>query len=263
MSRTFKRFLIVFLCLIGLASPLRAGALSLFGYDRVYHKPALTVILLNGSPDAEMKVKMVRRNGAEFNTLPQKEHRLWETYFRIYRAGVEGMTAWFGNAKDFKDAEILLEDKGQTYTFPVPYEKLKEASYDDYLIIDLKDGSIGAGIPFTRTLAFFLLHLAIYMGIEILFFCLFQFRSRHDWTIFLVYTLITKGLLCFAIRNCLNTDDRIYLLFAFLTVFLAAFDIGVFLLTMEDEHNKISKFSATANLVSGLAVYFAMTKLPL
>ena len=263
MSRTVKRIFLIFLCTVSVMLPLRAGAISLYGYDRVYHKPAITMILLNGTPEADMKVTMVHRNGTAFITLPQKERRMWETYFRIYRAGVEGRTNWFGNRLDVKDAVIMLEDAGQTYTIPIPYEQLKEASYDDYLIIDLKAGTVRVGLPFSRTLAFFLLHLAIYMGVESLLFWLFKFRSPHDWKFFLIYTLLTKSFVCFLIRDCLNTDVRFYLAFAVLTLFYVVGDIGVLLLKLEDDHDKVSKFSAVANVICGFLIFEAMTRLPM
>ena len=133
----------------------------------------------------------------------------------------------------------------------------------DYIFINMKTGSISVGMPAARRWVFFFLHLLIYLVVESLILWHMGVRSRQSWRFFLIYTTITKGLVCIFIRKWLDVDQRFFLLFAVLTLFLMMMDIAVFLFQLDEDRNKIGKFSGLANALAGFLVYMAMTKLPM
>ena len=261
MKKRIRSFSVALLFMMVATLPFGAQATT-FGYNRVYQKPALTIILLNASPDVELKLTMIPFSKIPFIHLPEKNHRLWETYFRVYRPAVQGMQIWKNNAYDFEGATISVTDRGKTHVIPVPYEQLSEKATDDYIIVDLKDDSVLAGLPFARRLAYYSLHLAVYMIIAGLLFWLLKGRSRRSWRALLLYTFISKGLVCYYFRDWLNTAPTNALLFAAVAIFSIAFDMGALLLLTEEDKDRIGKFSTFFNLAGNLAVYFLMTKLP-
>ena len=262
MFKKRHRLFLILLCLLTMALPLSAGATT-FGYSRVYQYPAITFIVLGASPEVDMRVTMFYSNGESFKTIPEKEHRLWENYFRIYRQGVEGMKAWYGNQKDFTNAIIHITDRGQTRDIPLPYEQLHTDSTPEYIFINVKSGTVSVGMPTARRWAFFFMHLAIYLLVESLLFWRIGFRDKRSWRFFLIYTAITKALVCIFIRKWLNVDQRFYLVFAVLTLFLIMLDIAIFLFQLDEDRNKIGKFAGLANALAGFLVYLSMIKLPM
>ena len=261
MMKRFRILTLVLLCLAVTALPGVAKATT-FGYNRVYQKPALTIILLHASPDVELKLTMIPFSKIPFNHLPEKNTRLWETYFRVYRPAVQGMQVWKNNMHDFEGAVITVSDRGQLHSIPVPYEQFKDTATDDYLIIDLKDDSVLVGLPFARRLFYFGLHLAIYLLIGSLIFLMIKVRNKRSWRVFLLYTIISKGLVCYYFRDWLNTAPTNSIFFAAVAVFSIALDMAALLMFTEEDKDKIGKYSAAFNIFANLAVYFALTKLP-
>ena len=256
MRKKLPLFSVVLLCC--LLFPLNAQA---YGYT--YHPPAITVILLQSSAGAEMEVTLVPRVGEPISAKLEKERRAWENCYRLYRYAVVDKDAWYGNTVDFKDAVITVTDNGESYSFPVPYEQLKQYDFNDYLLIDLKAGTIRAGLPASRRWAITFMHLALYLLVEGIVLYLFQIRSRRNWTVFFVSTVLTKGIVCFAMNYCINVDPRINVVFAFATCFLIAIDMSIYLIFMEEEKNKIGKYAVTANIIAAQIIFEAAKYLPM
>ena len=255
---------VLLICLIMLLLPLGAQAAGGGAGVGVYHKPAITVIALHGSPDVKMQVTMFhRRSGDSFQVDPDRQRRAWETCFRVYRYAVFDLDAWFGNSYDFKDAFITVQDRGRTFDVPIPHEQLKQASFNDYLLLDVKKETLTVGVPWTRTAALFLMHLAIYLLVEGVIFRLFGVRDPHSWFVFLLYTVISKGVWCWFIRDWLNVDPRSFVFFAVMAVFAIVLDMAVYLLTIDESKTVISHFSAVSNIAAALAVFLALEFLPI
>ncbi len=228
-----------------------------------YHPPAITVVVLHSSPEAEMKVTMVRRNGDHVLLNLEKERRGWENCFRLYRQGSITITAWYGNSYDFKDAVFTLTDKDQTYTIPVPYEKLKDNSFNDFLLLDLKTGEITVGVPATRTLGIFLMHLAIYLLVEGAVLWIFRIRERRSWIVFVVQTVLTKGFLCYFIRDWLNVDPRSLIFFIAISVFFIALDMAVYIMMMEETKETVGKIALFSNILGAIVMHRVIVLLPM
>lgn len=257
-------FLICLLLLPLLVLPSAARAAAPGAGIGVYHKPAVTITVLHASPGAKMTVTMFHQfKGGSFDVKPRKENRGWEVCFRIYRMDVFDLDAWYGNAYDFKDAVVTLRDRDRTVTVPVPYEQLKEASFNDFLILDAKKGTLTVGAPWTRTAALVLMQLALYLLVESIAFRLLGIREKKSWLFFLIYTAVTKGLCCFYRRDWLNADPRIYIFFGLTAIFLGVLDMGVYLLTVDESKDNLAKFSMISNIAAGLVVFAAMRLLPL
>ena len=242
----------------------QASAQGLAGYNRVYHHPALTIVVLHASGDADMQISMVPLREAPYTTLPQKETRLWETYFRLFRHRVEGQKSWFGNRIDFKDAVIQISDRGKNYSFPVPYEQMKEESrQNDFMIIDLEKESITVGKPFSRTAAFFLFHLFLYIVTGSLLLYYYGVRELRSWSIYLIYTILTKIIVCYLTISWLDVDPKLYIVYAAGALLYVVLDIAFYLLKMDwEDKDTVSKFSALSNVLSALLLFAALHWLP-
>lgn len=262
MKHTLRHRILILFALLLLTLPLSAQATT-FGYSRVYHQPAITFIVLGASSQVEMRVTMELSDGTQFRTIPEKEHRLWENYFRIYRQGVQGKSSWFGNQKDFTGAIMHIADGEKSYDIPLPYEEFHTDSTPEYIFVHMKDGSLSLGMPVVRRWAFFFMHLAIYLLVESFIFWRMGFKGKRHWCFFLIYTAVSKGLVCIFIRKWLNVDTRFYILFAALTLFLMMADVAVFLFALDEDRNKIGKFAGLANALAGFLVYEAMLRLPM
>nr|MBQ6242916.1 hypothetical protein [Lachnospiraceae bacterium] len=264
MSRKLVRFSALLICLITLALPLAAHAGGPGVGVGVYHKPAITIVVLHGSADVKMQVTMFhQRSGESFVVKPDKERRAWETCFRLYRYAVFDLDNWYGNSYDFKDAYVTLTDGDRTLTIAIPYTQLKEASFNDFLLLDADKGTLTVGVPWTRTAAMLLFYLGIYLLVEGAVFWLFGVRERASWRTFLIYTVISKGAWCWFIRDWLNVDPRSFVFFGVMAVFAIVLDLAVYLLTIDESKDKLSHFAAVSNIAAGLAIFGALQFLPI
>ncbi|MBQ4425339.1 MAG: hypothetical protein II882_06355 [Lachnospiraceae bacterium] len=261
-ERTAGRML-RFLCLLLLCfmmMPLTARALN---YGRAYHPPAITVIMPHYGDETEVRVTMYHSSGESFTMKLEKERRVWEDCFRLFRYAVYEKDNWYGNTVDFKDAVLLIQEGEKTYTFPIPYQELKANDFDDYLVIDLKEETLRVGIPLGRTLALFFMHLAVYLVVEAIVFFLFKIRSKRSWLLFLAYTAVTKGIMCFVIRGWLNVNPRVNIIFGAVTCMYVAVDLAFFLVMLEEPRNYVSKAAVFGNLLAAQAMYEVIKYLPM
>ncbi len=250
---------VLLIALTVLLLPLSAKA---FG---VYRNPAITVDVLHASGNVDVQVTMQRHDhtGDSFNAKIHKDRRVWETLFRIYRDDIFDLDAWFGNSYDFEGAVLTARDGGRTWTIPIPYDQLKVQDYDDYLILDMNKGTLTVGVPVTRSILLAVMHLMIYLLVEGLILHLVGIRSRRSWKIFLLYTIPTKGIICFITRTWVNCDPRAYLAFAVASIFYLMFDLAFLTMLMDNSKDKIGKFAAAGNLLAALAVYWSFLHLPM
>ncbi|MBO4837913.1 MAG: hypothetical protein J5493_00895 [Lachnospiraceae bacterium] len=263
MHKKLVRLSVFLICLISLALPAAVHAVGPGQGIGVYHKPAVTIAVLHASPGAEMKITMFHQlKGGSFEVTPKREQRGWEVCFRLYRGDVFHLNAWYGNAYDFKDAYVTIQDRGRTVTIPVPYADLKESSYDDLLILDMNKETLTAGVPWTRTAALLLMHLGIYLLAEGAIFWIMGVRERASWRTFIIYTVISKGLWCWFIHDWLNVDPRSYVFFAVMAVLAIVLDLAVYLLTIDESKDLLSKFAALSNIAAALAIFGALELLP-
>ena len=262
MNKKMHRISVVLIGLIMLILPLGVQA---FG---VYHNPAITVAVLHASGDVEVKVTMVdHSDGRLINTIVKKDRRVWETLFRLTRDDGflfnPAKDLWFGNSYDFEGATLTAKDGDREFTVPIPYEQLKVRDYDDYLILDMNKGTLTVGVPWTRSAAIILMHLAIYLLVEAVILHLVGIRSHRSWRIFFLYTIPTKAIICYISRTWVNCDPRAYIAFAVASIFYLMFDLAFLTLLMDDSKNKVGKFAGAANVVSALVVFWSFTHLPM
>lgn len=260
MSKKLQRISVILIGLIMLILPLGVKA---FG---VYHNPAITIAVLHASADVELKVTMVRHtDGQSVKAVISKDRRVWETLFRLSRDDgfLYGITGWFGNSYDFEGASVTAKDGDREYTIPIPYEQLKVRDYDDYLILDMNTGSLTVGVPWTRSAAIMLMHLAIYILAEALILRLVGIRSHRSWKIFFLYTVPTKAIICFVSRTWVNCDPRAYIAFAVVSIFYLMFDLAFMTMLMDDSKDKVGKFAGAANVVAALVIFWSFKHLPM
>lgn len=254
-----NRLFLLLLCVAVLTLPVTAYAASV----GAYRPPAITVIVRHASLGVDMNVTINRQTTGELPLPMEKESRLWETDFRLFRYKVYGVKEWFGNAYDFKDAYFTVQDRGQTYTIPVPYDQLKKTDFNDVLILDLRTQQVTVGVSTIRHVAIFMMHLCLFLLLEAFVFWRCHINEKKNWIIFLIYTTLTKSVACFIIHGWLNIDPRVVTVYTFMCCFYIVIDLLFFLLTMDDFREKISKASVLANILSLSAVYYATKFLPM
>ena len=259
--KKLQRISVLLICLITLALPVCVQA---FGF---FHDPAATVAVLHASGDVEVNVTMISHSdGRSLHPKLRKDRRVWETLFRLYREDdyyMDGKIYWFGNSYDFENATLTARDGDREFTVPIPYSELKKDDYDDYLILDMKAGTLSAGVPWTRSAAIMLLHLAIYLAIEAVILRLVGIRSRRSWIVFLLYTIPTKAIICFISRTWVNCDPRAYIVFAVASIFYLMFDLAFLTLLMDSTKDKVGKFAASANVAAALIIFWSFKNLPM
>ena len=260
MSKAKRLMLMIITCVMILSAPQAANAMG----NGAYVPPAITVAVLHASRDVTMEIILVPKKGTPITVYPERDRRGWETCFRLYRRGVFTIKSWFGNAYDFQDSVIILKDRGETYTFPVPYEQLKVDAFNDFLTLDMKDGTLSVGRPLSREIGLFLMHLGMYLLTEGIVFWLFGIRSKRSWLIFFIQTVISKGAFCFFVRDWLNVDPRAYIALAAASLFFIVLDIMIYIFTMEEESkNTISKVATVSNVAAGVMAYYMLRLLPM
>ena len=259
--KKLQKISVLLICLVTMALPLGVQA---FG---VYHNPAVTIAVLHASGDVEVNVTMISHSdGRSLHPKLRKDRRVWETLFRLYREDdyyMDGKIYWFGNSYDFENATLTARDGDREFTVPIPYSELKKDDYDDYLILDMKAQTLSAGVPWTRSAAIMLLHLAIYLAVEALILRLVGIRSRRSWIVFLLYTIPTKAIICFISRTWVNCDPRAYIAFAVASIFYLMFDLAFLTLLMDSTKDKVGKFAASANVAAALIIFWSFKNLPM
>jgi hypothetical protein len=139
-----KRFLIALYAAVLLLAlfPARAEALG----RGTYHPPALTIVAFGAPGDLELQVEM-EYNGERFPVTMEKETRLWETQYRLFREGSFRKTAWFGSDKDFAGAVLLLHSGGEERRIPIGPELLTPGSREEYMTLYARGGKLASGLP--------------------------------------------------------------------------------------------------------------------
>lgn len=251
-----KRFFIALYAVLLLLTvfPVRAEAMG----RGTYHPPALTIVAFGAPADLELQVEM-EYDGERFPVTMQRENRLWESQFRLFREGSFRKTAWFGSDKDFAGAVLLLHSGGEERRIPIPQELLTPGSREEYMTLSVGGGKLSAGLPGWRKPALFCLRLLLLFAVKGLLFFLMDYRHRDSWLKLLAVELPVQGLLNGIISGWINVDlENAMPLFVLvlLLAFLAEL-VALMLLINESSRNKTMSYAATANFI-GSVMYFGM-----
>lgn len=257
-----KRFLIALYAVMLLLAifPVRAEALA----RGTYHPPALTIVAYGAPADLELQVEMEYK-GERFPVTLEKDTRLWETQYRLFREGSFRKTAWFGSDKDFKDAVLLIHSGGEERRIPISQELLTPGSQEEYMTLYARSGSLKGGLPVWREPAMFCLRMLLLLAVKGLIFFLMDYRLRRSWLMLLAVELPVQGLLNWIISGWINVDlENAMPLFVLglLLAFLAEL-VALMLLVNERTRNKTVSYATTANLLGSLMYFGMLSYLPI
>lgn len=257
-----KRFLLSLLIAAALFTALPTEAMA--ALEHVYARPPALTFLVYGAPkDTQMRIIMHRR-GETFSVPVELETRLWEKQYRLYRESVWQIREWFGNAYDFKDAELVFIDGSDERHVPIPDGLLTPRADEEYLSYYFRSGKLAYGLPLWRAPLLMSIRILLALVIEAFFFYRAGYLLRSSWIKFFCINIITHGLLALMCNGWINIQPGAYALF-FIALFLAfTLEMVLFLLIVdEQDSNRAANFLAKANLVSMSATFFIIFKMPI
>lgn len=258
--KTKRYFLALYVVLLFLGIfPVRAEALG-----SVYHPPALTIVVYGAPRDLELQVEM-EYDGERFPVTLERDDRLWETQFRLYREGAYRMKAWFGSEKDFDGAVLLVHSGGQERRIPIEREILTPGSREDYLTFYARRDALRGGLPFWRGPLNFLVRMLLLLGVKALIFFWMDYRLPRSWLSFLGVELVVQGVLNWIIAGWINVDmgNAYPLLFLGLLLAFLVEMIGMMVLVNERTKSKTASFAAGTSLLGSAMIFGMLSYLPI
>lgn len=226
----------------------------------IYHAPVLTVIAPLAPGDMKVTVTIFKKD-ATIPVVLEAERKGWEMQYMLRREAVYGVTTWYGNAYDFKDAEMTVEHGGETKVVPIPAELLSERGSEDYFTLNWRTGQLTA-LSKWRAPALMVMWAAIAMAAEGLVFYLYGYRNKRSWIVFLLLNLVTQSA-HHSLVSGINVDVnrlKVYILFIPL-LFLVEMIVYVMFVD-ERSRDRTITFAALGNLASQAVVALLMGVLP-
>ena len=215
------------------------------------YPPTLTVIVYGAPKDLQMRV-VLQYEGQPLSCPMEREHRAWETMFRLYRDGVSIFDHWHGNGHDFRGAVLLLISGGEERSVPIPDGLLKPRGYDEVLTLRYADGSLTYGFTAWRAPLLIGMRVLAALLIEGLFFRLSGFTERKSWLMFLAINIVIHGALNALCYGRFNLTDPRYPVAFFITILLSFLaELCAFLLLVDEyDSDRLTAYLLKANLAS-------------
>lgn len=230
----------------------------------VYHAPVLTVVAPLAPRDMKATVVLKKNDRLGERTIPvelQSERRAWEGQYRLYREAVYGVTTWYGNAYDFKDAELILESGGETKTLPIPAELLSERGSEDHIMLNWHSGRMSA-VPAARAPLLLLMWAAIAMAAEGVVFWLYGYRSRRSWIVFFIINLVTQTAHHMLVSGLNVGVNRIKVYILFVPLLFLAEMLAFVMFVDERPRDRTISFAVVGNIASQAVLALLMGVLP-
>ena len=228
-----------------------------------YQPPTLTVVVLGAPKDTQMRIHM-QREGESFSTPVECERRAWESCYRVYRAGVWPLSDWYGNAYDFRGAEIVLTGGGEEKHVPIPEGLLSDRGFNEIVTLRYATGALRYGLPAWRAPLLIGIRVLAALLIEGVIFFFSGYTNKKSWLLFLAINLVIHGALNVFCNGWINVNPDIYAMF-FLGVFVSfILEIAAFLLLVDEQSSDIAiGYLVKANLASQAVNLLLISFLPL
>ena len=215
-----------------------------------YQPPTLTVVVLGAPKGTEMRV-IIQHEGEAVNVPLERETRAWENTYRLYRAAVWQFGNWYGNAYDFKDAELLLINASGQKRIPIPDGLLHDRGFNEIITLRYASGRLSYGLPAWRTPLLIGIRVLTALLIEGVIFFLSGYTNKKSWLLFLAINLVIHGALSIFCN--------------FLCVFISfLLEITAFLLLVDEQSSdRAIGYLVKANLASHAVNLLLLAFLPL
>ena len=259
--KRLQRLLLSLLILISVFTVLPTEALALNQYYG--RPPTLTLLVYGAAEDTELRVIM-HRGGKTYDIPFEHERRLWEDQYRLYREAVWQFREWYGNAYDFKDAELVFTNASGQWRVPIPDGMLTERADEEYLTYYCRSGRLRYGLALWRAPLLMSIRVLLAILIESFFFYRAGYCLRKIWISFVLINVVTHGLLALLCNGWINVQPGSFALY-YIALFLAfVLETVLFVLIVnEQDSNRAASFLAKANAVSLLATFLLIFVLPI
>ncbi|MDR2559999.1 MAG: hypothetical protein LBC86_10750 [Oscillospiraceae bacterium] len=178
MKRTIKLiavFLIIFITIS--LFPLAASANSA-------EPPMFTVMVSNAPEDLQLSLRLA--DGTQYSANVIKNNPANDTFYHFYSDG--GL--FFIGRTELNEATLVVTTGGETLEFTLLG---MQNTYHRLVTLSLSNRTLIPGTPLVRNAVLVVMRIVLTLLIEGLIFFAFGFRSKRNWTIFLVVNLITQG----------------------------------------------------------------------
>ncbi|MBE7003623.1 MAG: hypothetical protein E7425_04960 [Ruminococcaceae bacterium] len=230
----------------------------------IYHAPVLTVVAPFAPNSLKVTVTIEKGDKTGERHIPvvlEAQRKGWEMQYMLRREAVYGVTAWFGNAYDLKDASLTLEQDGQSRSYTIPAELLSERGSEDYIRLNWRTGEMSR-LSAGRTPLLLVMWVAIALAAEGVVFWLFGYRNRRSWIVFFIINLITQGAHHMLVSG-INVDvNRIKVYILFIPVLFLVEMIAFVMFVDERSRDRTISFAVAGNVASQAAVGLLMPFLP-
>lgn len=226
----------------------------------VYHAPVLTVIAPLAPGELKVTVNIIKQ-GTTIPVVLETQRRGWEMQYALRREAVYGITTWYGNTYDFKDATMIVEYGGEVKTIPIPAELLSERGSEDYLTLHWRTGQLTA-LSKWRAPALLLMWVAIAMAAEGVVYYLYGYRSKRSWLVFFLVNLVTQGA-HHTLVSGINVDtNRIKVYVLFIPLLFLVEMLAFVMFVDERSRDRTVSFAVVGNLASQAVLALLMGVLP-
>ncbi|MBR5391166.1 MAG: hypothetical protein IK141_07735 [Clostridia bacterium] len=224
-----------------------------------YHPPAVTIITEGAPQDLEIICRLHKANDTVFPTQLQKKTCGWEQQFRLYREAVYGITRWYGNAYDLKDAELVLVSGEKETVIPLPQEITEKLTMNDVLTVHYRTGSITLGPSAWRgPLMLALRLLVVVVAVELLVFRLFRFREKRSLLIVAAVTFVAFGLVNIYTYGWLNSDPRRLILYIIFSLLILVVETLTCISFVEENDRDKTLSAALCGALSASVIHYLM-----
>lgn len=207
-------------------------------------QPPSILIIVPYAPD-DLEISVVNEKMDALIT-----RKAFETYYTFYYTGL-------------KSTEYTLRVTTSENSFDAVF-RIRLSSYNNTFVLDLDKGIFTAGMPLSRSVMLVSLRVILTLGIEALVFLGFGFKKKKSWIIFLVFNLITHGLLNIWIDGSSSTLDS-YLIFPFIfwELVIIASEMVLFSIFIDEKRLMLTNlYVISANILSLFIGGFLITVLP-
>lgn len=228
-----------------------------------FQPPTLVVVVLGAPKETDMMVVM-RKEDEVFHVPMEGKRRAWESDFCLYRMAAWQITNWYGNAYDFKDAELVLTNSEGEKRIPIPDGMLSPRGFNETLTIHYGSGELSYGLPAWRAPLLISIRLAAVLLVEGLIFFLKGYSRARSWLMFVLINLVIHGLLNVFCNGWIFVNPDYYTLF-FIAIFVSfVFEIACFLLLVDEgSSDEMIDYLIPANLAGHITTMVLMRVLPL
>ncbi|MBO4914272.1 MAG: hypothetical protein J5449_03615 [Oscillospiraceae bacterium] len=230
----------------------------------IYHAPVLTLLVPFAPGDMSVTLTIYKNDKTGQRIIPvklEKQRKGWETQYMLRREAVYGITTWYGNAYDLKDATVTLEYGGENHKLFIPQELLSERNSEDYIQLNWRSGRMTA-MSSSRSLLLALMWTAIALAVEGIIFWLFGYRSKKSWIMFLIINTVTQTA-HHAFVSGVNVNPSSIKVYALLIPVLLLVEMVCFVVLIDEySRDKTISYVVAANAASQAALGLLMSVLP-